>query len=32
MNPYKNTPTARLIADRVRDLSHRKTQAEIRDA
>lgn len=29
MNPYENTPTARLIADRVRDLSHRKTQAEI---
>ncbi|SUZ32417.1 hypothetical protein ROE7235_02175 [Roseibaca ekhonensis] len=28
-NPYKNTPTARFIADRVRDLSHRKTQAEI---
>ena len=29
MNPYQNTPTAKLIADRVRDLSHRKTQAEI---
>ncbi|KPQ05855.1 MAG: hypothetical protein HLUCCA12_13825 [Rhodobacteraceae bacterium HLUCCA12] len=29
MNPYENTPTARLIADRIRDLSHRKTQAEI---
>ncbi|NYS26621.1 helix-turn-helix transcriptional regulator [Rhodobacteraceae bacterium 2376] len=29
MNPYENTPTAKLIADRVRDLSHRKTQAEI---
>ncbi len=29
MNPYQNTPTARLITDRVRDLSHRKTQAEI---
>lgn len=29
MNPYQNTPTARLIADRIRDLSHRKTQAEI---
>lgn len=29
MNPYQNTLTARLIADRVRDLSHRKTQAEI---
>jgi transcriptional regulator with XRE-family HTH domain len=28
-NPYQNTATARLIADRVRDLSHRKTQAEI---
>ena len=28
-NPYKNTPTARFITDRVRDLSHRKTQAEI---
>lgn len=29
MNPFQNTPTAKLIADRVRDLSHRKTQAEI---
>ncbi|NYS26791.1 XRE family transcriptional regulator [Rhodobacteraceae bacterium 2376] len=29
MNPFENTPTAKLIADRVRDLSHRKTQAEI---
>lgn len=28
-NPYQNTPTARLIATRIRDLSHRKTQAEI---
>ena len=28
-NPYKNTPTARFITDRVRDLSHRKTQSEI---
>ena len=28
-NPYENTPTAKLIAARVRDLSHRKTQAEI---
>lgn len=28
-NPYKDTPTARFITDRVRDLSHRKTQAEI---
>lgn len=28
-NPFQNTATARLIADRVRDLSHRKTQAEI---
>ena len=28
-NPYENTPTARLITDRIRDLSHRKTQAEI---
>ena len=27
--PYENTATAKLIADRVRDLSHRKTQAEI---
>ncbi|MDO8885587.1 hypothetical protein [Candidatus Oleimmundimicrobium sp.] len=29
MNPYQNTSTAKLIADRIRDLSHRKTQAEI---
>lgn len=28
-HPYENTATAKLIADRVRDLSHRKTQAEI---
>ncbi|MGP9792064.1 helix-turn-helix domain-containing protein [Roseinatronobacter sp. NSM] len=28
-NPYQNTPTARFITDRVRDLSHRKTQSEI---
>jgi|GEM_PF-864509 len=28
-NPYQNTATARLITDRIRDLSHRKTQAEI---
>lgn len=28
-NPYMNTQTAKLIADRIRDLSHRKTQAEI---
>lgn len=28
-NPYEHTATAKLIADRVRDLSHRKTQAEI---
>ena len=28
-NPYENTPTAKLITDRIRDLSHRKTQAEI---
>lgn len=27
--PYQNTATARLIADRIRDLSHRKIQAEI---
>lgn len=27
--PYQNTATARLIADRIRDLAHRKTQAEI---
>jgi len=29
MHPYQNTPTAKLITDRIRDLSHRKTQAEI---
>ena len=28
-NPYENTPTAKQIADRIRDLSRRKTQAEI---
>lgn len=28
-NPYQNTATTKLIADRIRDLSHRKTQAEI---
>ncbi len=28
-NPYQNTATAKLIADRIRDLLHRKTQAEI---
>lgn len=28
-NPYQNTQTAQLITDRIRDLSHRKTQAEI---
>lgn len=28
-NPYMNSQTANLIADRIRDLSHRKTQAEI---
>lgn len=27
--PYQNTATARLIADRIRDLAHKKTQAEI---
>lgn len=27
--PYQNTPTAKLIADRIHDLSYRKTQAEI---
>lgn len=27
--PFKTTPAARLITDRIRDLSHRKTQAEI---
>jgi hypothetical protein len=28
-NPYQNTATVRLIADRIRDLAHKKTQAEI---
>lgn len=28
-NPYQNTATAKLISDRIRDLSHSKTQAEI---
>lgn len=28
-DPYQNTLTAKLIAERIRDLSHRKTQAEI---
>ena len=28
-NPYQNTATAKPIADRIRDLSHRKNQAEI---
>lgn len=28
-NPFQNTATARLIADRIRDLAHKKTQAEI---
>lgn len=28
-NPYQNSATAKLIADRIRDLPHRKTQAEI---
>jgi hypothetical protein len=28
-NPFQNTATARPIADRIRDLAHRKTQAEI---
>lgn len=27
--PYQNTATARLIADCIRDLAHKKTQAEI---
>jgi hypothetical protein len=27
--PYQNTATARLIDDRIRDLAHKKTQAEI---
>ena len=28
-NPYQKTATARLISDRIRDLAHKKTQAEI---
>lgn len=28
-NPFQNSATARLITDRIRDLAHRKTQAEI---
>lgn len=28
-NPFQNTATAHLIAARIRDLAHRKTQAEI---
>ena len=28
-NPYENTQTAKLIADRIRDLAYKKTQAEI---
>ncbi|MFT4150924.1 MAG: helix-turn-helix transcriptional regulator [Paracoccaceae bacterium] len=28
-NPFQNSPTAKLITDRVRDLSHRKSQIEI---
>lgn len=28
-NPFANTPAARLIIDRIRDLAHRKSQAEI---
>jgi len=28
-HPYQNTATAQLILNRIRDLSHRKTQAEI---
>lgn len=27
--PYQNTATARLITGRIRDLAHKKTQAEI---
>lgn len=27
--PYQNTTTAKLIADRIRDLAYKKTQAEI---
>ncbi|RMD93135.1 MAG: XRE family transcriptional regulator [Alphaproteobacteria bacterium] len=29
MLPYQNSPATKLIAERVRDLSHRKTQAQI---
>lgn len=28
-NPYENSPATIFIADRIRDLSHTKTQAEI---
>ncbi|MDP3195340.1 hypothetical protein [Tabrizicola sp.] len=28
-NPYQNTATERLITDRIRDLEHKTTQAEI---
>lgn len=28
-SPCRNTATEKLIADRIRDLSHRRTQAEI---
>lgn len=28
-SPHSGSPAARLVADRIRDLSHRKTQAEI---
>lgn len=28
-NPYQNSATAKLIAERIRDLAHRKTQADI---
>lgn len=31
-NPFQNSPATRLIAERIRDLSHRKTQKEIADA
>lgn len=27
--PYQNTTTVKLISDRIRDLAHKKTQAEI---
>ena len=29
IKPFQNSPAAKLVADRVRDLSHKKTQAEI---